>query len=159
MMKRTIAPPTTLLLLSILVSNHCQGKDRWPAFLGAGGNAQQAVDLPLTWSPTDHIAWQAVLPGHGQSSPIVWEQRLFATSVEGPDKDKYHTLCIDTRSGKELWRKTFENSVPVKNSYYVSRAAPTPVVDDQRVIALFESGDCRALRSRWRRTLEPNARH
>ena len=40
-----------------------------------------------------------------------------------------------------LWDYTFKNSDPVENNVYVSRAAPTPIVDKNRLIAFFESGD------------------
>ncbi|MCC6508622.1 MAG: PQQ-like beta-propeller repeat protein [Pirellulaceae bacterium] len=115
--------------------------DAWPAFLGAGATAVDAEQLPLKWSPTEKIAWRTGVPGHGQSSPVIWGERVFLTSVEGPNKDRFHILCLDLQSGKELWRKTIANSAPVANSVYVSRAAPTPVVDSKIVIAQFESGD------------------
>ena len=131
--------------------------DAWPAFLGAGASAAKAEQIPLKWSPTEGVAWRATLPGHGQSSPVIWGERVFLTSVEGPQKDTFHLVCLDLASGKELWRKSTKNSAPVANSVYVSRAAPTPVVDATRVIAQFESGDCVAYahdgKELWTRSL------
>ncbi|TWT73049.1 outer membrane protein assembly factor BamB family protein [Allorhodopirellula solitaria] len=142
----------TLLLVSATGS-----VDAWPAFLGAGSTSETQQSLPLNWTPTEHVAWQAELAGGGQSSPVVWADRVFVTSVEGPNKDTYHTTCVDLGSGKELWRESIANSFPVKNSHYVSRAAPTPVVDADRVVALYESGDCVAYShdgdELWRRNL------
>lgn len=141
------------LLLSVVPSD----VDAWPAFLGADSQVRSDIQMPLTWTPTENVGWTNPLPGHGQSSPVVWANRVFVTSVEGPNKETYHTLCFDLVSGKELWRMSIPNSTPVKNSYYVSRAAPTPVVDGQRIIALFESGDCVAYshdgQELWQRTL------
>jgi len=114
----------------------------WPAFLGADATAAEPGSLPLRWTPTEHIAWVQPLPGHGQSSPVVYGDRVFVTSVEGPKKDTYHTICLDAQTGEQLWKRSLANSAPVDNSYYVSRAAPTPVVDSQRVVVFFESGDC-----------------
>jgi len=128
-----------LLLWAVMAASTT---DHWPAFLGAGATDHTAAELPLTWSPSNNVAWVKTIPGHGQSSPVVWGDRVFVTSVEGPMKDTYHTLCFDRDSGEERWRRSTANSTPVKNSYYVSRAAPTPVVDQQHVIAFFESGDC-----------------
>ncbi|MCM2372150.1 outer membrane protein assembly factor BamB family protein [Aporhodopirellula aestuarii] len=142
-----------LLVLGVLPV----GVESWPAFLGAGSQVKPEASLPLEWSPTENVAWQATLPGHGQSSPVIWGGRVFVTSVEGPNKDDYHTMCIDLATGRELWRKTIANSAPVPNSYYVSRAAPTPVVDGERLVVLFESGDCVAYthdgEEMWRRNL------
>ncbi|MCO8121932.1 PQQ-like beta-propeller repeat protein [Stieleria sp. TO1_6] len=144
-------------LIALLILTTPTDVDRWPAFLGAGAIQSSDSKLPLTWSPSENVAWQATLPGHGQSSPVVWGDRVYVTSVEGPEKDTYHTVCLDLASGSEHWRKSLNNTVPVTNSYYVSRAAPTPVVDGERVIAFFESGDCVAYshdgEELWRRAL------
>jgi len=131
-------------MCAILLASAPVVPDAWPAFLGAGASPAKAEQLPLQWSPTDGVAWRATLPGHGQSSPVIWEDRVFLTSVDGPQKDAFHVVCLDLASGQELWRKSVKNSSPVANSVYVSRAAPTPVVDATRVIAHFESGDCAA---------------
>lgn len=129
----------------------------WPAFLGSGAGPRQAENLPLEWSPADGTAWVANLPGHGQSSPVTWGDNVFVTSVSGPNKDTYHVSCLDAQSGQIQWMTNFANSVPAENSYYVSRAAPTPVVDADGVVVFFESGDCVALshegETLWRRNL------
>ena len=109
----------TLLLCCVLPATI----DSWPTFLGAGASQASAAPLPLEWTPTKNIAWRADLPGHGQSSPVIWGEHVFVTSVEGPKKDTYHTACIDLVTGKERWRKTIANSSPIANSYYVSRGA------------------------------------
>ena len=131
--------------------------DSWPAFLGAGASSTNAETLPIKWSPSENVLWRATLPGHGQSSPVVWGQRVFLTSVEGPQKETFHILCLDLQSGTELWRRSLKNSSPVANSVYVSRAAPTPVVDVSSVIAQFESGDIVAFShdgdELWKRSL------
>ncbi len=128
----------------VLVLLLCIINGNWPGFLGAGAGARNVQDLPLQWSPESGVAWVRQLPGHGQSSPVLWGDRVFVTSVEGPQKDTYHTVCCELATGKEVWRQTLRNSSPVQNSYYVSRAAPTPVVDDALVVVLFESGQCAA---------------
>ncbi|GAA4452083.1 PQQ-binding-like beta-propeller repeat protein [Novipirellula rosea] len=143
--------------LAIWIGLSASTPDAWPAFLGAGAGPRDAINLPLSWSPTENIAWIKPIPGHGQSSPVVWDNRAFVTSVEGPEKNTYHVVCLNTTDGSELWHKQITNSAPEKNSYYISRAAPTPVVDEHRVIAFFESGDCAAYdhagKKLWTRTL------
>ncbi len=117
----------------------------WPAFLGEGSSSVDAGQLPVSWEPTEATRWQAAIPGHGQSSPVVWGDRVFVSSVEGPMKDTWHVLCFDLSTGTLLWQHMLANSLPVENNLYVSRAAPTPVVDAERVVVQFESGDCVAL--------------
>ncbi len=129
----------------------------WPGFLGAGASTVEAKSLPLTWSPTENIAWQAELPGYGQSSPIVWQDMVFVTSVEGPMKETCHLLALDRTTGKQLWKHSLAASTQVKSSQYVSRAAPTPATDGKAVYAFFESGDVVACdfegRPLWERSL------
>jgi hypothetical protein len=35
--------------------------------------------MPLAWSPESGIAWQKELPGYGQSSPVIFNGRVFVT--------------------------------------------------------------------------------
>ncbi|MBL8889181.1 MAG: PQQ-like beta-propeller repeat protein [Planctomycetaceae bacterium] len=115
---------------------------RWPGFLGQGASELNADKFPIQWDVPSALKWHVGLSGHGQSSPVLWGDAVFVTSVEGPMKDTYHVISFDVETGSELWRQSIKNSVPVKNSLYVSRSAPTPVVDAQRLVVLFESGDC-----------------
>jgi outer membrane protein assembly factor BamB len=114
---------------------------KWTGFLGAETSHVSPDSIPTEWSPEKNIAWKAALPGHGQSSPVIWGDKVFVTAIEGPNKEQNHVLCLSLKDGSELWRKTTESSMPVKNSVYVSRAAPTPCVDENGVYAFFESGD------------------
>ncbi|AMV34989.1 Outer membrane protein assembly factor BamB precursor [Pirellula sp. SH-Sr6A] len=134
-------------LIGILsLSGSLLGQDpRWPAFLGAGSTPPEAALLPIVWSPEQSIAWKMALKGHGQSSPILWEKRIFVTTVDGPNKERQLVHCMSLQDGQILWTHEVPNENPVKNSVYVSRAAPTPVVDADRVVVFFESGDCIAV--------------
>ena len=140
-----------LMLLAI------QGDPSWPGFLGAGRGEIDPATIPLTWSPEKNIAWKVGLPGHGQSSPVIWGQHVYVTSVEGAEKETCHLVAIKLADGTTAWKHSFDSSDPVKNSLYVSRAAPTPVADQAGVVAYFESGDVVALghdgRVRWQRSL------
>lgn len=129
----------------------------WPAFLGEGADPPAAEKIPVTWSPQENVAWKADLVGHGQSSPIVWNDLVVVTAVEGAEKETYWILAFDLASGKERWKHSLASTAPVKNSLYVSRAAPTPLADEKGIYAYFESGDAVALSHdgtpRWKTSL------
>jgi outer membrane protein assembly factor BamB len=131
--------------------------DVWPGFRGAGDSHTDARRLPLEWADHKNVAWNVALPGYGQSSPVVWRGRVFLTATQGPAKEKLTVLCHELRSGKQLWLKELDATFRMKDSGTVSKAAPTPVVDDKRVYAFFESGDLAAFDHqgglRWRRKL------
>ena len=117
----------------------------WPAFLGAGASEIDPATIPLKWSPTENVVWDASLPGHGQSSPVIWGEKVFVTTVEGDNKETCHTLCLSLKDGAILWDHQHASTVPDPNSVYISRAAPTPVVDKDHVFVFFECGDLIAL--------------
>lgn len=146
-----------LLSLALTLAAAPVGSDAWPGFRNDGGSRTAAADLPLAWSPAENVAWRVATPGYGQSAPVVWKGRVYLTSVEGDEKETLHVLCLDAKTGKELWAKTFAASQKGKNNPMMSRAAGTPVADAAGVVAFFESGDLVALAHdgtvRWRRSL------
>jgi outer membrane protein assembly factor BamB len=119
--------------------------ESWTGFLGGEGVQLDASTLPLKWSPTENQPWVAAIPGFGQSSPVIWQGKAFVTSVDGPKKDELIVSAYALADGKQLWSKRFPTSDPVTNGTFVSRAAPTPVVDKDGIYSFFESGDVVAL--------------
>ena len=147
----------SLLLLSLILGADADPTQMWPGFRGDGSSTSTAKNLPLTWSPTENLSWRTPLPGYGQSSPVVWGGRAFVTAVDGDQKEKLFVVAVDVKSGKAVWKKEFAASQTGKNNPMMSRAAPTPVVDAERVYAFFESGDVMALTHagdlKWERSL------
>ncbi len=117
----------------------------WPGFLGAGVSQIKPASIPLQWSPGRNIAWSVSLDGYGQSSPVIFDKHVFVTSVAGPLKDDLIVDCRRLADGHRVWHRTFNTSDPVENDTFVSRAAPTPVVDVDGIYCFFESGDVVAL--------------
>src|SRR5262245_53414058 len=148
-------PPLLLALfaLGLLAGAPCRGGETWPSLHNGGNTSINAADLPLSWSPEKAIAWSVALPGYGQSAPVVWDRQVYVTAIEGDDKEWCFVQAHDARNGRRAWQPKFPATVKTKNSYMVSRAAPTPVVDRDGVYALFESGDLHALthggKQRW----------
>lgn len=120
---------------------------RWPGFRGNGDSHATASRLPVTWELRGRRAgsWTIRLPGYGQSSPVVWGDVVFVTAVSGDEKEHLHVLAISLQDGKTLWKKDFDATQRVPDGDAVSRGAPTPVVDAERLYAVFESGDAIAL--------------
>lgn len=130
---------------------------QWSVFRGNGQSRTAARDLPLNWTAEKNIAWKQDLKGYGQSSPVVWGERVFVTSADGKEKENLVVTAVNLVSGKTEWSKTFHASTKIPVSDYVSRSAPTPAVDADRVYAFFESGDLVALDHKgnelWTRSL------
>ena len=154
---------SALLLAALLAADPADAADApaWPDFLGPDATGQVLADatLPVAWSgvePKENIAWTASLPD-GQSSPVVAGGVVYATGVEGPNKERNVLVAVALADGEELWRKESTNTAPKQSSYYVARAAPTPAVDADGVYAFFEGGDLLAYTHdgelRWSRAL------
>lgn len=150
------------LILAATIQQVClaASPNVWGAFLGIGHSPIDPSSIPIAWSPTKNIAWSTPLKGYGQSSPVIFGNRVFVTTIEGPNKEKNIVSCFDLNTGELQWHKSFVSSEPVKNSTFVSRAAPTPVVDKHCVFCFFESGDVIALthagETKWQISLSQN---
>lgn len=129
----------------------------WPGFRGDGSGRTDALDLPLSWQHDENVAWRVDLPGYGQSSPIIWGDHVYITSVEGEKKNYGVVHPLDLESGSTVWSKQFESSQTDRNNHSISRAAPTAVADADGLVVFFESGDLIGLTHggevRWSRSL------
>jgi outer membrane protein assembly factor BamB len=150
-----------VLLVSLLIGADPTGAAAWPGFRGDGSSTTAAKNLPVTWSPTENLAWRTPLPGYGQSSPVVWNGRVFLTAIDGAEKEKLFVVAVDAATGRVAWTKEFAATQKGKNNPMMGRAAPTPVADADGVYCLFESGDLIALShdggKLWQRALAKDA--
>ncbi|MGE0761368.1 MAG: PQQ-binding-like beta-propeller repeat protein [Pirellulaceae bacterium] len=144
---RSTARAASLAMVGALLSaSIVSGNDRstmparWPGFLGVGASALAPESLPLEWSPSTNIAWQVQLVGTGQSSPVIWDDRVFVTSIDGTMKQDCHVTAISLADGARLWDYKTESAQTVRSNYFQSRSAPTPAVDANGVYSFFETG-------------------
>ena len=131
----------------------------WPGFRGPSCGVVEDEVLPVSWSTTENVAWKIDVVGRAWSSPVVWGDKIFLSTVasEGhveeakkglyfggnrnkPSSAVHHWIvyCYDWASGKTLWQKTVHTGQPaqpvhIKNTY----ASETPVTDGQRVYFFF----------------------
>jgi outer membrane protein assembly factor BamB len=134
----------------------------WPSFRGpdGGGNGdgQRAV---AEWDVATgrNIRWKTPIPGLANSSPVVWGNRVFATTaIGGSDKTfrtglygdvapvndlsphEWKVYALDVRSGRVVWERTaFKGEPKVKRHPKASQANSTPATDGRRVVAAFGS--------------------
>src|SRR5882672_1559382 len=86
-----------LLIFNLIppVSTSSGRADVWPGFRGAGDSHTAARELPLEWADDKNVAWDVALPGYGQSSPVVWRDKVFLTAVEGANKEKLLVFSME----------------------------------------------------------------
>jgi outer membrane protein assembly factor BamB len=110
----------------------------WPRFRGPNGAGVAAdKDIPVEWKP-ENVLWKVPLPGSGNSSPVVWDKRLFVQSAGDNGKERL-LLCLNVDDGKALWTRNVPGStahIHKLNSW----ASSTPAADGERVYAVFWDG-------------------
>jgi outer membrane protein assembly factor BamB len=132
--------------------------DEWPQFRGQmAGVAADHPNLPDSWSTTENVVWASDIPGSGWSSPVVWGDQVFLTSVintgtqEAPKPGFYlgdwpapttphrwMVYAIDVNTGRVRWEREVGTAPPgrakhLKNSF----ASETPVTDGERLYVYF----------------------
>jgi outer membrane protein assembly factor BamB len=145
-----------LVLLAAATTIRAVGAN-WPAWRGPEGNGICAENhLPLHWSTNQNVRWFVSLPGPGNSTPVVWGQRVFVT--QSLTKEQRRTvMCLDPRDGTLLWQAGTTWTEKDSGGSANPPCSPSPVTDGQRVIAWFGSAGvfCWDLDGRelWRRDL------
>ncbi|MBL69282.1 MAG: serine/threonine protein kinase [Verrucomicrobiales bacterium] len=111
--------------------------ENWPGWRGPRGDGTSlSKEVPLKWNSKEDVAWKAALPGRGLSSPIVWEDRIFLTSCL-LEREERVLLCLDRKTGRELWRRVVVKSRLETVHRLNSRASGTPAVDGEGVYTAF----------------------
>ncbi|MEP7273832.1 MAG: PQQ-binding-like beta-propeller repeat protein, partial [Acidobacteriota bacterium] len=130
-MNRSFASFVSCLLLIVIAG---RADAQWAQFRGPNGSGvDSSAGYPVEFSPTRNMAWKASVP-YGQSSPIVVGTRLYLTGSEG---DRLITICLDTRTGREVWRREVQRD-RAQDSYKANDpASPTPAADENGVVAFF----------------------
>jgi outer membrane protein assembly factor BamB len=94
-----------LLLVSVFAAFALPAfADNWPQWRGLKNDGHSGEKgLPTEWGPNKNIVWKLHLAGRGASTPCIWEDKIFITTVE---ESGVVLLCIGT-DGKEKWRQAF----------------------------------------------------
>jgi outer membrane protein assembly factor BamB len=155
------APVFRIVLMTIcaVVVSRGAHADNWPQFRGPNSSASaDKIGMPDEWSTDKNVRWIASVQGHGWSSPVVWGNRVFLTTVlndktpkprpglyiqdlQGkipPGAHRWMVYCFDLASGKVLWHREAKTGLPatpihLKNTY----ASETPVTDGERLYVYF----------------------
>jgi outer membrane protein assembly factor BamB len=147
-------------LLTCFLSSFAACQDHWPQLRGPNSlGVSDNEDLPDRWTDTRNVLWRCGLPGRGWSSPVVWGNRVFVTTVinlgksEEPKKGLYFggnrskprttehewkVYCLDLKTGDVVWQQLVKKGVPqtglhLKNSF----ASETPVTDGEHLYVYF----------------------
>ena len=84
-----------------MVADEGEGAKYWPRWRGPSGQGLvSGAGYPDAWSPTQNVRWKTPLSGDGNSSPIVWGDRIFLTTAY----DNGRRVSVD-RVSAERWHE------------------------------------------------------
>lgn len=146
------------LVAFLLLMPNFAPAENWPSWRGPHNDGQSAErNLPAKWSPTENIVWKIPLPEAGNSTPIVWGDRIFLT--QATDKGRSRGLLCFDRSGRHLWQRLIEYREKEPTHENNPFCSGSPVTDGERVIACFGSAGVYcwdfAGKELWHRDLGP----
>ncbi len=118
-----------------------ENSSSWSGFRGDGKSVTTFESLPLKWDESTVKGWEFDLEGKGQSSPVVFGNQVYVTSIVGAAKEKLLIYALDLDHGTVNWKRETQATATRQVTEYISYAAPTPVVDQERVYAFYEEGD------------------
>ncbi len=133
----------------------------WPGFRGAHGEGiGDGVDTLVRWNVAsgEGVLWKSGVPGLGNSSPVIWGDRVFLTtavaegaeqairvgdtgsgeSVEEEFEHSWRVLAYDKKSGQQLWSTEVGRGVPLTDRHFkATQANSTAVTDGKRLVVVF----------------------
>jgi outer membrane protein assembly factor BamB len=133
-MPRLLAPLACLCLCVAIAR-----ADNWPNWRGPSGQGYcEEKNLPLKWSSSENIKWKVPLANQGNSTPVVWGEKIFLTQANKGGTVR-SLLCFAKVDGKLAWQKDVAYDEKEKNwneSWYCNAS---PATDGERVVVSFGS--------------------
>lgn len=121
------------LVLAVLL--HAQDSAAWPRFRGPNGTgvASATTSLPAEFGPSKNVVWKVPV-GTGHSSPVLWNDRLYLTALEG---DTLVTLCFQQADGKLLWKREAPRPRREPFDKRNNAASPSPAAAREGIYIFF----------------------
>lgn len=115
------------------------GARYWPRWRGPSGQGLVAGSgYPDTWSATENVLWRTAVPGRGNSSPIVWADRIFLTTAYDGGR-RLSLLAYRRSDGGLLWERAAPDGSLERVHQKNGHASATPATDGERIYVSFGS--------------------
>jgi outer membrane protein assembly factor BamB len=111
----------------------------WPRWRGPSGQGLvKKGGYPDRWSASESIKWKVPVAGRGNSSPIVWGDRIFLTTAYDGGA-RLALLAFRRANGSRLWETPIPTTGVERGHNKNGHASATPLTDGERVYASFGS--------------------
>ena len=130
----TLAQPSDVRMVAV----EGEGAKYWPVWRGPSGQGLVTGTYPDTWSATENVAWKKPVPGRGNSSPIVWGDRIFLTTAHEGGR-RVSLIAFRRSDGTQLWEAFAPDGRTGRAHYKNGHASATASTDGTLVYASFGS--------------------
>lgn len=114
-----------------------EGAKFWPRWRGPSGQGLVAPGKYANfWSPAANVKWRTQIPGRGNSSPIVWADRIYLTTAQDSGA-KLSLLAFARADGRTLWETVVPQESVERVHQKNGHASATPVTDGRAIYASF----------------------
>jgi outer membrane protein assembly factor BamB len=143
-----------------MVGDEGDGAKYWPRWRGPSGQGLAVGSNYLdTWSSTQNVLWKAAVPGAGNSSPIIWGDRIFLTTALDGGR-RLAVIAYRRSDGAQLWQAFAPDGRADRGAHFKNgHASATPATDGRRVYVSFGARGLFALdfngKIVWQRDLGP----
>ena len=144
----SLLPLAALLLATLpaIVLDAVAGDADWPQWRGPHRDGHAAEQELLESWPKEgpKLKWTFSQSGRGYSAMSIVDGRLYTM---GSDEEKTHVLCVDIKTGQEIWKSAVGKSSVAKDYNHGWGGGPraTPTVDGDHVFATTDLGVVSAL--------------
>ena len=112
--------------------------ENWPSWRGVRNDGiSHEKNLPAEFGPEKNFVWKVRLPGPAGSTPVVWGDHIFLTSVN--DAGDLLLMALDS-TGKELWQRKVSSGNKNVRSDEGNSASNSPVTDGKFVWSMMADG-------------------
>lgn len=130
------------LLRSVLICSACAGwalADNWPGWRGPEGTGiSSEKQFPTQWSAKQNVRWRIELPERGNSSPVVWGNKVFITQAR-EEKGVRKLMCLDRSTGNKLWAQSVVYGKREPTHRTNPYCSASPVTDGKHVVVSHAS--------------------
>lgn len=106
----------------------------WLTWRGPHGDGHAAgTGFPLQWSATENVLWKTPLPGPGNSTPVITNNRVFVSASSNTGQLR-SLICFDLQTGNQLWQRDVDYTEPEPSHPNNPRCSSSPVTDGQCVV-------------------------
>jgi len=144
--------------ISLFVFTFVLQADNWPAWRGVFGTGQSTENkFPVKWAKDQNVRWRVALPERGNSSPVVWVNRVFITQAIEVTKSR-QTICYNRGTGKIVWRAAVKYDQKELTHRTNPQCSASPVTDGRHVVVSHASAglycyEAKTGRMLWNRKL------